>query len=40
LRDTASKKILVEVTLLKMIEARDAMSIDTVLKQASAAVAR
>lgn len=33
LRDTASKKILVEVTLLKMIEARHAVSIDTVLKQ-------
>jgi DNA polymerase-3 subunit gamma/tau len=33
LRDTASKRILVEVSLLKMIEARDAMSIDTVLKQ-------
>jgi DNA polymerase-3 subunit gamma/tau len=33
LRDTASKRILVEVTLLKMIEARNAMSIDTVLKQ-------
>jgi DNA polymerase-3 subunit gamma/tau len=33
LRDTTSKKILVEVTLLKMIEARHAVSIDTVLKQ-------
>ena len=33
LRDTASKKILVEVTLLKMIEARHAVSIDTVLKR-------
>ena len=33
LRDTASKKILVEVALLKMIEARDAVSIDAVLKQ-------
>jgi DNA polymerase-3 subunit gamma/tau len=33
LRDTASKKILVEVTLLKMIEARHALSIDAVLKQ-------
>jgi DNA polymerase III subunit gamma/tau len=33
LRDTTSKKILAEVTLLKMIEARDAVSIDTVLKQ-------
>jgi DNA polymerase-3 subunit gamma/tau len=33
LRDSTSKKILVEVTLLKMIEARNAVSIDTVLKQ-------
>ncbi len=33
LRDTASKKILIEVTLLKMIEARHALSIDAVLKQ-------
>lgn len=33
LRDTASRKILLEVTVLKMIEARDAVSIDTVLKQ-------
>jgi DNA polymerase-3 subunit gamma/tau len=33
LRDTASRKILLEVTLLKMIESRDAVSIDTVLKQ-------
>src|ERR1700722_4590186 len=33
LRDTSSKKILVEVALLKMIEARDAVSIDAVLKQ-------
>jgi DNA polymerase-3 subunit gamma/tau len=33
LRDTTSKKILVEVALLKMIEARDAVSIDTVLKK-------
>lgn len=33
LRDTASKKILVEVALLKSIEARNAMSIDSVLKQ-------
>jgi len=33
LRDTASRKILLEVTLLKMIEARHAVSIDTVLKQ-------
>src|SRR6185436_1453009 len=33
LRDAASKKILVEVALLKAIEARKATSIDTVLKQ-------
>jgi DNA polymerase-3 subunit gamma/tau len=33
LRDTTSKKILLEVTLLKMIESRSAISIDTVLKQ-------
>jgi DNA polymerase-3 subunit gamma/tau len=33
LRDAASKKILFEVTLLKAIEARSAMSLDTVLKQ-------
>jgi DNA polymerase-3 subunit gamma/tau len=33
LRDTASKKILVEVALLKAIEARNAVNIDTVLKQ-------
>jgi DNA polymerase-3 subunit gamma/tau len=33
LRDATSKKILLEVTLLKMIEARNAVSIDTVLKQ-------
>jgi len=33
LRDAASKKILVEVALLKAIEARNAVSIDTVLKQ-------
>jgi DNA polymerase-3 subunit gamma/tau len=33
LRDATSKKILLEVTLLKMIEARNAISIDTVLKQ-------
>ncbi|MBA4147999.1 MAG: DNA polymerase III subunit gamma/tau [Verrucomicrobia bacterium] len=33
LRDTASKKILVEVSLLKAIEARNAVSIDAVLKQ-------
>jgi len=33
LRDTASKKILVEVALLKAIEARNAVSLDSVLKQ-------
>jgi DNA polymerase-3 subunit gamma/tau len=33
LRDAASKKILIEVTLLKAIEARIAISIDAVLKQ-------
>ncbi|MFN7139689.1 MAG: DNA polymerase III subunit gamma/tau, partial [Limisphaerales bacterium] len=33
LRDAASKKILVEVSLLKAIETRNAVSIDTVLKQ-------
>src|SRR5262249_44847444 len=33
LRDTASKKILLEVTLLKAIEARNAVSIDSVLKR-------
>src|SRR5204862_2296034 len=33
LRDAASKKILVEVALLKAIEARSAVSIDSVLKQ-------
>ena len=33
LRDAASKKILVEVALLKAIEARSAVSIDAVLKQ-------
>jgi DNA polymerase-3 subunit gamma/tau len=33
LRDTASKKILLEVTALKAIEARSAISIDSVLKQ-------
>jgi len=33
LRDTTSKKILVEVTLLKAIEARQAVSLDSVLKQ-------
>ena len=33
MRDAASKKILVEVALLKAIEARSAVSIDTLLKQ-------
>lgn len=33
LRDAASKKILVEVALLKAIEARQAVSVDTVLKK-------
>jgi DNA polymerase-3 subunit gamma/tau len=33
LRDAASKKILLEVTLLKCIEARSSVSIDSVLKQ-------
>lgn len=33
LRDAASKKILVEVTLLKAIEARNAVSLDAVLQQ-------
>ena len=33
LRDAASKKILLEVALLKAIEARSAVSLDTVLKQ-------
>ena len=33
LRDAASKKILVEVSLLRAIEARNALSIDAVLKQ-------
>jgi DNA polymerase-3 subunit gamma/tau len=33
LRDAASKKILIEVALLQAIEARNATSIDTVLKQ-------
>ena len=33
LRDAASKKILIEVALLKAIEARNALSIDSVLKQ-------
>jgi DNA polymerase-3 subunit gamma/tau len=36
LRDASSKKILVEVALLKAIEARNAMSLDTVLKQLQA----
>jgi DNA polymerase-3 subunit gamma/tau len=33
LRDTASKKILIEVTMLKAIEAGSAVSLDSVLKQ-------
>src|SRR6185436_14639051 len=33
LRDAASKKILVEVALLKAIESRNAVSLDSVLKQ-------
>jgi hypothetical protein len=33
LRDAASKKILLEVTLLKAIDARSAVSVDSVLKQ-------
>jgi len=33
LRDTASRKILLEVTLLKMIEARHAVGIDAILRQ-------
>ncbi len=33
LRDAASKRILLEVTLLKTIEARNAISLDSVLKQ-------
>lgn len=33
LRDAASKKILIEVALLKVIEARQAVSLDSVLKQ-------
>jgi DNA polymerase-3 subunit gamma/tau len=33
LRDATSKKILVEVALLKSVEARNAVSLDTVLKQ-------
>ena len=36
LRDAASKKILLEVTLLKAIEARNAINLDTVLKQLNA----
>jgi len=36
LRDAASKKILLEVTLLRAIEARNAISIDAVLKQLNA----
>ena len=36
LRDAASKKILLEVTLLRAIEARNAMSLDMVLKQLNA----
>jgi DNA polymerase III subunit gamma/tau len=36
LRDAASKKILLEVTMLRAIEARNAMSIDAVLKQLNA----
>ena len=36
LRDAASKKILIEITLLKAIEARSAMSLDAVLKQLNA----
>ncbi len=33
LRDASSKKILIEITLLKAIEARNAVSLDSVLKQ-------
>ncbi len=33
LRDAASRKILVEITLLKAIEARNAVSIDSILRQ-------
>lgn len=33
LRDTTSKKILIEVTLLKAIQARHAVSMDVVLRQ-------
>ncbi|TAL05308.1 MAG: DNA polymerase III subunit gamma/tau [Verrucomicrobia bacterium] len=36
LRDAASKKILMEVTLLRAIEARNAVNLDTVLKQLNA----
>lgn len=36
LRDAASKKILLEVALLKAIEARSAVNLDTVLKQLNA----
>src|SRR5580765_649959 len=36
LRDAASKKILLEVTLLRAIEARSAVSLDAVLKQLNA----
>ena len=36
LRDAASKKILLEVTMLRAIEARNAVSIDAVLKQLNA----
>jgi DNA polymerase-3 subunit gamma/tau len=36
LRDAASKKILLEVTLLRAIEARNAVSLDAVLKQLNA----
>jgi DNA polymerase-3 subunit gamma/tau len=36
LRDAASKKILLEVTLLRAIEARNSVSIDAVLKQLNA----
>src|SRR6185295_3206681 len=36
LRDAASKKILIEITLLKAIEARSAVSLDAVLKQLNA----
>jgi DNA polymerase-3 subunit gamma/tau len=36
LRDAASKKILIEVTLLRAIEARNSLSLDAVLKQLNA----